>query len=610
MKKLITSITLLQFILLLSVYPQTLTVNEQGDVLAETHRYTARFQKGVLTHFHNKLTQETYTQGESEAITRMKAGRSLWAQYKIPEIKRHSPLKCLLIYKDTWGDNNVQLHLFIGIDSDTGELLVRQKASSETGGIERIMWGFSNLSESVIDVIAPVRGGQILVNSDRYHYPAKWRTPLVILQGQRGGVFVRSDDTQYRFKTLEYRPEGGSIAINFWEIPQTPFDQQKEWITATWRVNAYQGSWEVPALEYREWMHAALKPVNRTEMPAWVKDIELVIIHADPLDRVETSVIDILSQYVDPHKTMLYVTGWRKAGWSLNYPDQTPTDNFGEFIKKAHKYGFKVMLHTNMAACSLLHPLYSEFEKYAMIDEWSGEKIGTRLNSATEPLKRQYIWINPASNNFRRTLVNGLKNVWETYRVDAFHLDISDVVFNNSPIDGLTMAEGNILLHQELRDAMPGIVLGGERLNDVTFLYESFAQSYNFPSIEHPHPISSFIFAPYTRFYGHLGYPNPDRYPSQYAEFFPEYKIWGVTPTVRLDGVADLDPNFTETYKILGISKRIFGDVNNDGVVNILDLTFIAQHFGTEQPSNWRIDVNSDGVVNILDLTLVARQIN
>ena len=45
-------------------------------------------------------------------------------------------------------------------------------------------------------------------------------------------------------------------------------------------------------------------------------------------------------------------------------------------------------------------------------------------------------------------------------------------------------------------------------------------------------------------------------------------------------------------------------DVNNDGIVNILDLTFIASRFGQDSP-----DLNGDGVVNILDLILVARYI-
>ena len=45
-------------------------------------------------------------------------------------------------------------------------------------------------------------------------------------------------------------------------------------------------------------------------------------------------------------------------------------------------------------------------------------------------------------------------------------------------------------------------------------------------------------------------------------------------------------------------------DVNADGVVNILDLVFVASRFGQTDP---KADVNDDGTVNILDLTLIAQ---
>ena len=45
-------------------------------------------------------------------------------------------------------------------------------------------------------------------------------------------------------------------------------------------------------------------------------------------------------------------------------------------------------------------------------------------------------------------------------------------------------------------------------------------------------------------------------------------------------------------------------DVTRDGVVNILDLVFVASLFGEV---NADADVNADGVINILDLTLVAQ---
>ena len=46
-------------------------------------------------------------------------------------------------------------------------------------------------------------------------------------------------------------------------------------------------------------------------------------------------------------------------------------------------------------------------------------------------------------------------------------------------------------------------------------------------------------------------------------------------------------------------------DVNGDGMVNILDLTIVAQGFGT---NSLEADINGDGFVNILDLVFVADQ--
>ncbi len=45
-------------------------------------------------------------------------------------------------------------------------------------------------------------------------------------------------------------------------------------------------------------------------------------------------------------------------------------------------------------------------------------------------------------------------------------------------------------------------------------------------------------------------------------------------------------------------------DVTGDGVVNILDLVFVASRFGQADAT---ADVNGDGVINILDLTLIAQ---
>ena len=53
------------------------------------------------------------------------------------------------------------------------------------------------------------------------------------------------------------------------------------------------------------------------------------------------------------------------------------------------------------------------------------------------------------------------------------------------------------------------------------------------------------------------------------------------------------------------VTSKNPADVNGDGVVNILDLTLVAQALGTD---SLKEDVNGDGVVNVFDLVFVANQ--
>ncbi|MCY3723508.1 MAG: hypothetical protein OXG97_14900 [Candidatus Poribacteria bacterium] len=313
-------------------------------------------------------------------------------------------------------------------------------------------------------------------------------------------------------------------------------------------------------------MEQTFKPWRLDEMPAWVKGIGLVVTYANP--DLDVGILDKLAEQVDPEKTLLYLNKWRRDGYDVNYLDYTAKLEFGRFVEAAHQHGFRVMAHVNLVGVSPYHPLYAEFQKFQYRDPWTGKLRGWFWDQMQAP--NRHALINLANSRFRNLLIQQLKNVWEKYKVDAFHLDVSHLVVNdaNGLIEGLNAGQGNVLMHRELVEAMPSVVFSGEHLHEVTFFRESFAQRWKLPPQQFeptprgpqqprgtPHPISAFLFSPYTVPYGYLALPNPDRGTKLYQEYLNAYEHWGVLPTLSVWSVEDLDPERARTHELLSIAR-------------------------------------------------------
>ena len=623
-------IVILQFVLVSVALSNTLMVDEVGNVLAETDRYQVRFKDGVLIHFHNKLTQETYTlppQGDSNEQSGISIQHNE-GQYGRKEFiddsweveaKRLAPLTVEIAYHfDHKYKINKMIRLRIAIDPQTQDLVIHQTGTSVFGGLVGVMWGCGYLDNQQVNMILPAHGGEIIdvatdTNERGFEYPEKWESQLAILQSRDGGFFVRSTDPTFRFKELRYVPSGEHFGMSFKTHNFAPFRDKNEITSVEWRLNAYRGDWQVPAEIYRNWMKTAFQP---KQPPTWVKDLELVVYL-----NLRVDVLPELAKHVNPSTTLIYLLGWQnpRPDGSANHPDHTPGPEFGTFLEVAHSYGFRVMPYANPVSCSPTHPLYPEVEKFQLRHPFKGHKLGYRWNDPSYPHSTAYI--NPASSTWRKYVVGQLKNVYETYPIDGFHLDIN-TLFRNDPnglIEGLTCPEGNILLHQELAAAMPGIVLGGENVHEGTFFNTNLAQRWS-NNNKQPHPISSFLFSPWTVPYG-FHVPNPDGEPELYRPFQEAYIIWEVLPTIRAPWLlrnpvmvktqgflksVRMGQSWEQTWNIDIVGIEVLADVNIDGVVNVLDLVMVARHIGRESPDNPRVDVNGDGVVNIQDLVVVA----
>ena len=403
-----------------------------NSVFVQTDAYEVEFIDGVITQLSNKLTEEVYTLplgiggipigigGRSGLLIR--DGGSIWTDQATltTEARKIAPLKAEIVFRQGQTD----IHLFISVDENTGDLLIEQMGMSDIEGVYGIQWGCGNLDTRNLDLILPAQGGQIIdatspTTSGSFDYPEHWEAQLAIIQGRQGGFYVRGTDETFQFKALHYEKDIESFSLNFETQNQAPFDTLTSAKSVTWRLNTYVGDWRVPAQQYRDWMEQTFDPRRLTEMPAWVSEIGLVVIYHGQ----EIALLERLAAQIDPTKTLLYLTQWRKDDYDTNYPDYTASENFGGFLDAARQHGFRVMLHTNFPGVAPYHPLYVGLQKYQFRDRRSGNPIGWFWDRIEEP--GRHAFINPASSEFRKILVQQLTDVSQKYQVDAFHLDVS-----------------------------------------------------------------------------------------------------------------------------------------------------------------------------------------
>jgi len=65
---------------------------------------------------------------------------------------------------------------------------------------------------------------------------------------------------------------------------------------------------------------------------------------------------------------------------------------------------------------------------------------------------------------------------------------------------------------------------------------------------------------------------------------------------------------FRKRSTILHYPMTVPGDANGDGMVSVLDMVLIGQHWGETGSPGWiPEDVIEDGVINVLDMILIGQ---
>ncbi|HQM47843.1 MAG TPA: DUF6259 domain-containing protein [Candidatus Hydrogenedentes bacterium] len=431
------------------------------------------------------------------------------------------------------------------VSADADELVIQQQAECPQKGLWGVEWSVPGIPLDQ-NIIVPGHSGVRLTAATpgswfTFDYPMSWEAQLVIVEGEGAGFYVWARDPDARFKRLAVERSRTGWRLRFVSMAYAPFEETAGLTSPEWRIGAYTGDWRVPARRYRDWMVREFAPTRLEEQqPAWLKDIRCFVITGLDLEGLEN-----LGKNLDPAQTIVYVPGWRSQGYDRDYPDYDEViDGVRPFIEHAHALGFRVMLHVNYFGVDPLNALYPQFEPYHVRSPWGKHEKEWWLWTRAKP-EIKFAYINPACKAWRDLFVERMSRLCAEYAVDALHLDQTLCIYNdqNGRIDGMTMAEGNIALHQQLRQALPGVALSGEGLNEITYRHEAFAQRHAW-GVHHSegtwdrallaaaHPVASYLFRPYTIINGYLGCAPPAS-GQLYAAWNEAYEHWGVIPTFK-----------------------------------------------------------------------------
>lgn len=511
-----------------------------------TDRYTAGIDSGTLNRLKDRQGRDLVVPGDSGS------GAGLtWNRKDFTAGKSALAGKGTMEMTDFPGLEGARSLLHAESDADGGDLVVTQEAETDKPGLKGAEWAIAFIPLDY-NILIPGGNGEIMTRNSPYkqrsfNYLLGWDAQLLVIEGKGHGFYLWCDDTDARPKSVSIARTDAGWRIVCRTVNLAPWDNLRklEW-ACHWRVNVYEGDWRVPARRYRTWAEQAFHPVPlKDQNPAWVKDIHGFVY----LFRQNIPILEELARQFDPKQTLIFLSHWRQPDFDRDFPNYDhPREDLAPFMKRAHELGFRVMLYTNFWAISPGNIFEKEMLPYQVRDE-NGKPMFYRNLLHTPPVINAYI--NPASKKWREMFVAMCKRMIDITGADAIHLDQDFHSHNdyNGLIDGMTLNQGVLALHRELREALPQIPLGGEGLNELTYRYLAFAQRHVWSAMEGTidraalgvgHPIASYLEAPYVRLYGWLGLPNPEEKPQSYAAWREDYKDWGVYCSPRYE--KDMSP--------------------------------------------------------------------
>jgi hypothetical protein len=474
-----------------------------GRLHVETATLTAVIENGFLTSLRSKSSGEEflatrqpsepsavqliYRRDEAVGIDQNRYGSIL--------CRKLSDTRAEFIFHNWDGDGVCA----ISVDPESGDLIVAPSAYSSRPGVRACRWTLRALRPD-LELVAPLFQGvrlkldDPLLRESRWPWPASWEAGFVILQSKNGGFWIHTQDSSYRYKALRTGSKSDPFALCFDTEAYGPVDDNLSAGGLEWRINVFAGDWRTPAGQYRDWLWRAygLDAAERSRK-AWVRDLRLALSWCpnDP------EILTALAKRVPPSRILLHFHNWRTDPYDENYPTFQANDQARAFIARGAAMGFRVMPHFNSIDMDPTHPVYTRVRDFqyrdiesGKIQGWSwvnGKVLGVPESNAARLEhrdKKVMVKIHPGLGAWRSILSQSVLEAATALSLETVFLDVTLNTFNlhNSLVDGMTSSEGMKRLIDQVASLGPGLVVGGEGLNETTAQSLSLAQVHLFRS--------------------------------------------------------------------------------------------------------------------------------
>ncbi len=512
---------------------------------------------------------------------------------KLPQASFHQIDPLSVQYDFGSSNKDSLLTIVYSLEPETGDVVVRQTASGVRHGLSAIRWGLgpvvcrgSLLLPAFNGIKATVPANQYKFESSTWSWPMGWQIPLIIFADKVGGFWVHTEDTSGKFKEFAYQQNADkNWQVAFTTINQAPFEPYVSGESVSWRINTFVGEWTAPVDRYKKWAYQAFEIAEKNKYrPKWVDDIKLVIKHADYIpDEEIIPFLDALEKYAKPSETLLFLTNWKDSEEKQPIPYWLPNSRGIKFVKEARRRGFRVMYFANYIGIMPNNARFADFKDHIIRDPYSGKMEGWNLEGEwvkwnlrgdhSPDSNVMLYYVNPAYKPWRDFQIDQFKRLFAESPGDGLFLDQAFLLFNdgNGTIDGLNTIKANLEFHREVAEALPGVALGGESVNEITMQYESFCElhflsldlkngangeprgwSLDSAAFDRMVPLTSRFVSPHTRPIGYVGFPETS---SPYYEAWRDalYTYGGIM-TITKPTLQEIEDNGSEVRRVMGLA--------------------------------------------------------